>query len=193
MQLISIHTTPLKWSIQTQPARLEMKQADNADIAINQKDAKISIHSRNIQIQLDTTEMRRSMGLRDISAVLEDEAAKGREAAQQAVAEFSRFGTQMGRIADGVTIAQLVTQKIMEQPDTITAFIPSVGPDISWIPAEANLEYIPGELSTDWKVNRNLMEYIPGKFEFIIDQYPDITIQWLGQPNYFPVSAKPGV
>lgn len=193
MQLIRIHTTPLKWHIQTSPARLEMKQADNADILINQKDVEIGIHSRHIQIQLDTTEMRRSMGLRDISAVLEDEAAKGRKVAQQAVAEFSRFGTQMGRISDGVTIAQLVTQKIMEQPDTITAFIPSVGPDISWIPAEVNLEYIPGELSTDWKVNRNMMEYIPGKFEFIIDQYPDITIQWLGQPNYFPASAQPGV
>lgn len=192
MQLLRIESIPIQYTIQAERPRLEIKQADNADIRVDRRAARLDIRSRNTQIRLDTTAMRQSMGLRSVNALLSDQAAQGMQAAVEATAEMSRFGTQVGQIQNGVTIAQLVTQKIMAQPDTVTAFIPSVGPDISWVPGGVDLQYRAGELSTDWEINKNVLDYIPGKFKFIIEQYPDIKIEYLGEPRYVPPSASPG-
>ena len=124
--------------------------------------------------------------------MMELQAEKGMKAAQTATAEFSRFGTQVGQIQDGVTIAQLIAQKMFSQPETITAFLPSVGPQITWQPGEIKMEGDPGDLTTEWEINKNIMDYIPGKFQIVIEQYPGVKIEYLGEPNYVPPSAAPG-
>lgn len=191
MQLISIRSIPIEYQIQMERPRLEVKMADNPIMRMNKVPLQMNIRTRDIQVQLDTTEMRRSMGIKSVPALISEEADKGMQAAQSATAEMSRFGTQTGQIQDGVTIAQLVTQKLFQQPDTITTFIPSVGPDISWIPAQANISVDPGSTSTEWEVSKNVLSYVPGKFQMIIKQYPKVQIEYLGQPNYVPPSAAP--
>ena len=38
---------------------------------------------------------------------------------------------------------------------------------------------------------QNVMNYIPGKFNFSITQYPEVKIEYLGEPVYVPKSADP--
>ena len=98
---------------------------------------------------------------------------------------------QIAQIQDGVTISQIVRQRMLEQPTTYTTFLPAVGPDISWQPQELDLNYDPGSVTFDWKVMQNQMDYIPGKFQMNITQYPKVQIEYLGEPNYVPPSASP--
>lgn len=191
MRLINIESTPIQYKIHMEPPRLEMRQAQNPSVQLESQPVRLQLRSRNIQVQLDTTAMRESMGLRSVGAFLSDQAGRGRQAALDATAELARFGRQVGAIEDGVTIAQLVAQQILQQPGTVTAFIPSVGPEISWLPGGVELAYQPPQLETDWQTNKNVLDYIPGKFEVVIEQYPTVEIEYLGEPQYVPPSASP--
>ena len=102
-----------------------------------------------------------------------------------------QFGNQISQIQDGVSISQIVQQKALQQPTTYTTFIPSAGWDISWQPPELNLDYQPTEMNFDWQVQKNIMEYVPGKYQMDILQYPKIEIEYLGTPTYVPPSSDP--
>lgn len=55
-----------------------------------------------------------------------------------------------------------------------------------------------GKLNVNYSMNGdeltpddNAFEFIPGKIEFIINQMPELEIEYLGDPIYFPRSADP--
>lgn len=191
MGLISIHSTPIQYKLQIEPARLEMQKQGATQGQTQQADAQLELHATRIQVRLDTTEMRHSMNLRSVPTMIKDEAQKGYQASLDAIAELSSFGTQVGQIQNGVSIVQVLAQRIQQQPDVITAFIPNVGPSISWDPGQLTVDYHPGELQTEWELSKNVLSYIPGGYEMIIEQYPKVQVEYLGQPNYFPASAAP--
>lgn len=191
MQLIKITSVPIQYTYNVEPARLEMKQAQNPAHRMKHNPAQLNIDAENIQVRLDTTDLRASLNLRTNEGFSLYHGNKGKQTAQQFIEEVVQSGNQMARIDDGVSIAQIVRQKMLEQPVSYTTFLPSVGPDISWRPQELSLDYNPGSLEFDWQVMRNTMDYIPGKFEMNITQYPKVQIEYLGEPNYVPPSANP--
>lgn len=190
-QLLSIQSTPIEYQLKIEAPRLEMRQANNPQSNIKQTPSSLQIHTKNIQVRLDTTDMRKSIGLKSAPDLIADAAAYGKQTALEATAEMTRFGDQMGQIQDGVTIAGLIKQKMLEQPDTMTVFLPSTGSAVSWDPNEMNVKYQSGNLEFDWKINQNILNYIPGKFQMVIKQYPKVQIEYLGDPNYVPPSANP--
>lgn len=97
----------------------------------------------------------------------------------------------MQQIQDGVSIGQIIRQRLLQQPETYTTFLPSAGTDISWQPAQLDKQYNPGSLEFDWQIMQNQMNFIPGKFQFEITQYPDVRVEYLGKPTYVPPSASP--
>ena len=191
MQLLKIENIPIQYRFQIESARLEMKQSDNPQMQQSRTAARLNLHKKDIQVRLDTTEMRNSINLKSTATMMADEAAKGKQAVQSAISDMASFGEQVSQIQNGVTIAQLVSQKLFHQPDTITTFLPSVGPDISWEPASVNVDYQAGSIETDWEIDQNVLDYVPGKFQMIIEQYPQVKIEYLGKPHYVPASADP--
>ena len=191
MQLLKIENIPIQYRFQIESARLEMKQSDNPQMQQSRTAARLNLHKKDIQVRLDTTEMRNSINLKSTATMMADEAAKGKQAVQSAISDMASFGEQVSQIQNGVTIPQLISQKLFEQPDTITTFLPSAGPEISWDPATVDTDYIAASTQTDWEINQNVLDYIPGKFQMIIEQYPQVKIEYLGEPNYVPPSANP--
>lgn len=191
MQLINITSTPIEYKINIEAARLEMKQSDNPRYQMTQNQGKMNIDSKNIQVRLDSTRLRESLNLRDPGAFARYYGSQGRQTAYENIGERVQFGNQMAQIKDGVSISQLVQQKAIQQPTTYTTFIPSAGWDISWQPQELNLDYQPTEMNFDWQVQKNVMEYVPGKYQMDILQYPKIEIEYLGTPTYVPPSSDP--
>lgn len=190
MQLLKITNIPIKFKIETEAAHLQMKQADNAkpEYKIDQPDMKI--HTQNIQVRLDTTELRASLNQRSDTEFARYYAERGRKTAYQSIGENVQMGNQMQNIQDGVTISQIMKQKMMEQPTTYTTFLPAPT-DISWEPAKMDFSYNPGSTKFDWHIMRNQMDYIPGKYEVSITQYPKVEIEYLGEPTYVPPSSNP--
>lgn len=191
MQLINISSTPIEYKINIEPARLEMKQADNARHQMTLDPSQLSIQSRNTQVRLDTTQMRASLNLRNPGDFARYYGSQGNQTAYENIGERVQFGNQIARIQDGVSISQVVQQKALQQPTSYTTFIPSAGVDMSWQPAEINLDYKPTDLSFDWQTMKNIMEYVPGKYQMEILQYPKVSVEYLGTPTYVPPSADP--
>lgn len=191
MQLINITSTPIEYKINIEAARLEMKQSDNPRYQMEQNQGRMNIDAKNIQVRLDSTRLRESLNLRDPGAFARYYGSQGRQTAYENIGERVQFGNQISQIQDGVSISQIVQQKAIQQPTTYTTFIPSAGWDISWQPQELNLDYQPTEMNFDWQVQKNVMEYVPGKYQMDILQYPKIKIEYLGTPTYVPPSSDP--
>ena len=191
MQLINITSTPIEYKINIEAARLEMKQSDNPRYQMTQNQGRMNIDAKNIQVRLDSTRLRESLNLRDPGAFARYYGSQGQQTAYENIGERGQFGNQISQIQDGVSISQIVQQKALQQPTTYTTFIPSAGWDISWQPQELNLDYQPTEMNFDWQVQKNIMEYVPGKYQMDILQYPKIEIEYLGTPTYVPPSSDP--
>ena len=97
----------------------------------------------------------------------------------------------MARIEDGMTIGQIIRQKMLEQPETFTAFLPSGGADISWEPNQIEMEYEKGKVNYDWQIKSNVMSYVPGSVRMQIIQYGKVEVEYLGTPMYIPPSSDP--
>ena len=191
MQLINITSTPIEYKINIEPGRLEMKQADNARQKMTSFPSELSIQSRNIEVRLDSTRMRASLNLRNPGEFARYYGSQGMQTAYENIGDRVQFGNQISQIQDGASISQVVQQKMLEQPTTYTTFIPSAGIDISWQPQQLNLDYQPTQLEFDWQTMKNSMEYVPGKYQMDILQYPKVQIEYLGTPTYVPPSADP--
>lgn len=191
MQLIRITSTPIKYDINIQPA--ELRIAQNSDISHTERrtSGELKIDAKPVQIRMDSTELFASLGVKSAPRLIKEAAQKGLQAAQKATAQYAEFGNQLTEINRGVDVSSIIKQRMLEQPDLQTVFLPSAGTDISWDPNSISIKYNPGTLTMDWHLQRNVMDYIPGKFELNIVQYPKITIEYLGEPSYVPPSANP--
>lgn len=191
MQLLKITTTPIEYQIHTQDARLEIKSAGTPQMDTTSQPARLDIQTQDAQIRIDTTEMRSSIGLESVPTKVRKAAQKGYEAALKATADASKRGDRLAKINTGVTIAQLAKEKMMELPTTKTVFLPTQGTNISWVPNGIDMQYKAGEFNIDWRIRQNTMDFVPGKFQMDILQYPKIEIEYLGEPRYVPPSSSP--
>lgn len=190
-QLLQITSIPIELKYEMEPSRLQYHQSPNPQADILQRPARLNLRSQNIQVRLDTLDMRRSLGFQTNDDRAKDGAQKGRDNIQDFIQSQEQYGRQVSQIQDGVTIGQIFRQKVKEMPSSYTVFLPSVGPRISWKPNELNVQYQGGKLALDWNVHRNIMEFVPGKFQLNITQYPRVEIEYVGDPNYIPPSSDP--
>lgn len=191
MQLIRITSIPMKCEFEVEPARLQVQRAQNPRQQVTVTPSRLALSSNDIQVRLDTTDLRASLNQRNSADFATYTADLGRQAASMAIDDAVQEGSEMQRIEDGVSIAQIIQQKMMDQPDSAMVFLPTAGPDISWEPGNLSTDYQPASVETDWQIMKNQMEYIPGKFHMKILQYPDVKVEYLGGPNYVPPSADP--
>jgi len=191
MQLIRITNMPIQYQYEIERARFEARKSDPLEAKMEHMPSDLKIRSKDIEVKLNTDAMRDSMGMHSNTDWAKKHGQRGLQKAQEATGETAEFGNQMARIDDGVTIGQIVRNKALEQPQSYMTFIPSVGPDISWDPAELNMSYDPGEVNIDWQMRKQAMDFIPGKFSLVITQYPKVSIEYLGGINYVPPSSDP--
>ena len=190
MLAIEISSRPLKWEFEIEPAQLKARQADNPSARYDFKQSAMEIHSQDIKVKLDGTQLRASLDMRGMTDFWLEAGRKGREGAQAATRDSVEFGNQIAHIEDGVTIAQVIQQRMMEQPETYTFFIPSPY-NISWQPNEQTIDYEPADVSFDWQIEKNVMDYVPGSFSINILQRPEVEIKYVGSPIYVPPSSAP--
>lgn len=191
MQLLQITVTPMKCELQVEHARLEMNQDFTPSANVKTTPSEISIQSRPAKLQLDTYEARNSLGFSNPDDFAKNSAQKGKDNLTKYIRNSVETGQQMAKIEDGVTINQIVSQKMMEQPSTFTVFLPSGGANISWQPGELNIQFSQGSVEHDWQIQKNSMNYIPGSVRLNILQRNSIKIEYVGEPLYVPPSANP--
>ena len=68
-------------------------------------------------------------------------------------------------------------------------FIPTAGVNITYQPGSITTDYQMDRLMFNVKLNNAAVEYVPGSIEFVITQWPDVQIEYMGRPVYVPPSA----
>lgn len=192
MQLLKITSSPIQYQYQVESARLENQKPTLPEYDIQRQPSKLSVKTQDVQVQISNRRAYQSMGFHGTVAWAKEYGSRGLKAADRAKGEAAQTGNQMARIQDGVTIAQIVQNRLMQGPPmAVHTFLPSAGPDISWQPHQVSTTYQPDRVRFDWQTQREPMEYVPGKFSLLITQYPELNIEYLGGFNYVPPSADP--
>ncbi len=190
-QLIKITTIPISYELKINDARLE-RHNGTAEVEISRNKGGMQIKSRPIQIRLDTYEARNSVVPTTKTAIYEA-AEKGRTAAYEAAAQYAQEGklmlqTQIGEGAQ--TIDRILADRTaMPTGQFQMGFIPTTGPEIDWIPPSLSIEYQMDKLNFDLRMDKGNVEFIPGSIEMIISQYPEVNIEYIGDPIYVPPSV----
>ena len=184
MQVIEIKTTPGKYELEVTPAKLEY---DNDAIR------DMHVQTTPSTLKIDSYESRKSIGLMTMGDRISYEANRGKQNAAEKTREYVNIGQQMSNIHEGANIPSIIAQKRLADtnPQLVTAFFPSVGPNISWEPNELNMEYTPTELDINWQELDRSMTYIAGSVKFNVVQRASVDIEYVGGPNYFPASSAP--
>lgn len=190
--LIEIKTVPIEIEMKVTDAKLEYTRG-TADLEISRANGGLSIRSRPIRLNLDTFEARNSVVPTTMRSI-EQYAQKGQESAYEATAIYA----QQGQLLLNAKIGQeLVTQFAADaqarniKTNVGLQFLPSVGPEISWTPAEMTIHYEMDKLNFDWRMNQPQFKFTPGDIEISVKQQPDVIIKYAGGPLYVPPSADP--
>lgn len=191
MQLLKVTTTPMKYELEIEPSRLEYKNDHIPSAEVNRSPSEMKIETKNTSVRIDTYAARKSLGLLNTSDMFRKRAELCREHIMQKTREYVEDGAQMARIEDGVTIPEIMRQKIGTQPNSVTVFIPNTGADLTWDPPKVNVEYTKSELKYEWDSPKASLRYIPGKVRMKIVEYASVNIEYLGTPMYVPPSADP--
>jgi len=193
-QLIKIKTVPIKYEIHMENARLTTPEIEPADLKIETTPLKINTETTPIQMRMDSSDMRRSMGMKTIADVMREAPAKTQETANKVTSEYVNMGNRMANgQADGLTVAQLARQRSFERLsiESTIAQIPSEKVDISWEPATIKHDVQRSEADLDWKKAAQEMEFVPSNYSLEIQQLADVEIEYIGGFQYVPPSSDP--
>jgi hypothetical protein len=188
---LQITTTPMKYELEIEPAKLELQQDFTPTADITRTPPSIKVQSKITKVSIDTYEARKSLGIQKIGDYIASRAQSGKQHISEKTREYVEIGKEMSNTANGVKISDIFKQKVLQQPTLYTAFLPKGGAELSWSPAELYMENDPGDTQFDWNITDNAMNFIPGSVRMKILEYAQVNIEYLGGPMYVPPSADP--
>lgn len=190
-QLLKITTIPIEYELKINDARMERRNG-TAELEISRSEGGMNIRSRPIRLHLDTYEARNSV-VPTTKTSITQAAQKGHQAAYQATAQFAKEGQILlkTKIGEGGEALQSIFEQRAAAPagEFQMGFIPTAGPDISWEAPSLSIRYEMDKLNFDLKIDKGDVRFIPGTIELAISQYPDVEIEYMGDPIYVPPSA----
>lgn len=190
-QLLKITTIPIEYELTVHNAHLERKNG-TAEVEISRDKGGMKITSRPIRLRLDTYEASNSVVPTTRTAVFEA-SQKGKQATYEATAQFAKEGQILlnAKIGQGAE----TLQSILDQRNALPTgqfelgFIPKTGPDIEWDPPSISINYQMDKLNFDARIDWGRVEFVPGSIELSVEQYPDVHVEYVGNPIYVPPSA----
>ena len=190
-QLLRITSTPIKYELEVEHPKLEIKR-ENPSAIVDTKPAKLTItNMKDTSVNISTYQARKSLGIMDSADFTAQNAAESQQALTKQIGEYVQIGNQTSQIQDGVTVGDIYRSKMMDSTNyqLYTAYLPSGGADLTWNPAQLDMNYQPGDVSVDWDVSANEFNFIPGSIRMKVTQLASVNIEYLGGPLYFPPSA----
>lgn len=152
-------------------------------IDISRQKGGLKIHTEQIQINIDTFNVRQTMGMKSNQTLIEEFSEKGKQASFQRVSAIVREGDSLAN-PKGMTVGQIAASKIKKSIQTYMDFIPKERPIITWEGGTQNIEFTKDELNFTANVSHGVeMEYYSGDVNTSISQKPRVDVQYLGNPR----------
>lgn len=185
-QLLRIQTQPLQYELNIQHAQLKWTP-QRASLEINRKSGSLSMNNQPARLFIDSSEARNSV-VPSPALAMRQTAAKGIADANSYIQRTAEEAKMMVK----ATPSQDILRSIIENRSSYStgefnlAFIPTSEPDIQFQEGHLDVQYQQDRLVFDVRITRGQMEYVPGKVEFNITQWPDVMIEYIGKPMYIP-------
>lgn len=193
--LLKIQTIPIKIEAQTRRASLQYSETPQPRVNITRTPGRARIQSTPARVSIDQTEARANSGLKTAARLTRDFAGAGRSAAMEATRDYAQLGKA---VVDSISQGgePLIDAAFNSATRPVGAggaeYGQTQGPDIQVEMGSVSFDYQMDSLTFDWNVNtKPQLEYIPPSIEYSIKQYPQVIIEYVGEPIYVPASANP--
>lgn len=192
-QLLKITTVPIAIEMKIPNAKVQ-RQSKTAQIEITEKQGGgIRMKSSPVKVQLDTLNLRNQLSPTPIKST-EEYAQKGVKAAYTATGRMA----ENGRMYLEGEIGEDVTGKIIEQmsaPKNLEVAMkaypaPGTGVKTTVDPAKLSIMYDMDRMNFDVRSTKGDFEFVPGSIEIEITQYPELHIEYTGEPIYVPPRSE---
>ena len=191
-QLLSITSTPIK--IEVNVTGPEYKARENTNkapaVKISRSNAGVKIAAQPYQIDISTSKNYDAY----VPNTFAQNDTNGVTISYDALAKIA--GDDTTNTSNKVCNPQYATQKASRSIESILSKLPKT--------KTSNISYNEGTLRINYSLENSLdtdsfepldfssgFEFIPGSIEFIVSQMPELEIEYLGEPIYFPRSADP--
>ena len=173
VNVLKITSTPIRLSITSERARLEVKAPESDALAAPDTQQQVNMKTQNIKVDIDSSRAQNNMEYQ----------AANRPAIQYAKASAQTLAaTKAAESAASQTAAQVAGQAVVT---TGKAAVPAG--EIPGLGVEFTPRMVEGEKNVA-KAERS-MEYVPGELKISVEQRPKVEIEYVGEPIYFPRSA----
>ena len=190
-QLLSIKPIPISVEIVIDNAKIKY-DSKLPKVEISHQKGGLQMKADPLKINIDTFELRQSIGLKSNKTLIDESAQKGIKVSYQAIARIADEGDSLAD-PKGMSVAQIAASKVSRSIETVMDFLPKGDPDISWDGGKLSIHYQMDKLNTDFDISAiTNFEFVPGKIEFDVKQKPRVEIEYIGGPIYVPPSAEPG-
>lgn len=189
-QLLQIKTVPMEIEIIVNRAKLNYN-TDLPKVKVTRENGGLKMKADPIKIQLDNTNVRNSIGMKNADTLTRDYAQRSIRISYQGVARMVQDGNKL-LDAQNYTPAQIAAEQNQRTIETVMSFLPSAGPDISWTGGTLSISYQADEMDFDWDIASSpSFEFVPGSVEFQVKTQARVDIEYVGRPIYCPPSADP--
>ncbi|MFI3114684.1 MAG: DUF6470 family protein [Clostridia bacterium] len=189
--LLNITKTHVDYRLNIQNAELRTSNAATKPSAnVKTTMASLSIvENTPCTYRADSYNARHALGFSKTGDFIRESADEARQHVLNFMREKTLQNISLGQIQDGVEIQDIVTNRIVNEarmPSATLIQCPKV--DIEWSEPSLRFQYNPPQLQYDWNTYETGLEYIPGDASLEVTQLPDVQIEYMGKPMYFPRS-----
>lgn len=159
-------------TVQAVNARLEMKNAiPKGQLEIHQEQPAVIVEITHGQLQIDSTECRAALGMKNSLAFAAEAAEKGKQAVLDGILRRNKEGQRMAAVQNKKdAFADLAQQRVQDPPVQI-AITTLPKPNIEFIPSEIKMSLkTPPEKAVSIQYQPSVYEaqYIPGEMHIDI-------------------------
>lgn len=182
-QLLSIKHVPIKVEVKVQ--RGEYKPVENNAPAPSVQVS--STQNGGLRVQANPIRMDLS-GSRNYDSYTPSQGGEGFTLTYEAIAKLADGGAVQGVQNPG----EFAAQKSRSIESVLQSLPKSKNNAVSYSDGTLSINYqMPANQSNDIEAAMSGFEFVPGSIEFVITQMPELDIEYLGDPIYFPRSADP--
>lgn len=188
-QLLDITITNAKCEYSTTNAKLTYNnQIAQSNMSTQKGEFRMS-HDQ-LQIKMDMTEVKNSIGLKSICTLTKDNANEWKQLAKIGVAEKVQEGNNMAN-PHGLSIGEYLAKTSIETVETNIGFLPEGRPKIWFEGGDLNIKITPDKVNMNWDTHRKgEYTYTRGSFNYRLSQYPKCEINYIGGPRYVTSGSK---
>lgn len=180
---IEIKTTPMVISYNRTPAKLSIEQP-KAQVDSSITHAQVRVTATLPKVTIDQDQAFNESGLKNVQAFSEEYVAYAKQKAQESVARIASQGDDLrdvhknpNAIADNARYNAY--DQFLHEFGMVT--MPRTRPQIDVIEGELDIQVQEGEYNENVTVQKPIIDYQRGQWDFNVEQYNSISFRYLGK------------